>query len=134
FLARNSVGADVTSIVDTAISDADLEKVLASIDARRVMLVIDSCHSGAVAADSGQRVGPFNTRGLAQLAYEKGMYVLGASQSYQAALEVDLHRHGLLTYALVKEGLLELLADFSPHNGRILDQEWLRFPVGRVPE
>lgn len=46
-----------------------------------------------------------NSKGLAQLAYEKGMYILTAAQSYQAALEAAQLGHGYLTYALVEEGL-----------------------------
>ena len=30
-----------------------------------------------------------NSKGLAQLAYEKGMYILTAAQSYQAANEAE---------------------------------------------
>ena len=35
-----------------------------------------------------------NSKGLAQLAYEKGMYILTAAQSYQAALEAAQFGHG----------------------------------------
>jgi len=134
FLARDTNAGDEEALVSSSISDLDLERVLADIDARRVILIVDACHSGAIAADSGARVGPFNARGLAQLAYEKGIFVLGASQSYQAALEVERHQHGLLTYALVSEGLLARAADFSPVNGEIVDDEWVRFPITRVPQ
>ncbi len=50
-------------------------------------------------------MGPFGSRGLGQLAYDKGMQVLAASQSEQVALEVGDLRHGLLTYALLHDGL-----------------------------
>ena len=46
-----------------------------------------------------------NSKGLAQLAYEKGMYILTAAQSYQAAQEASRFGHGFLTYALVEEGI-----------------------------
>jgi hypothetical protein len=121
-------------LLKTSVSDLDFENAFADIDARRLILIVDACQAGFIAADSGQRVGPFNTRGLAQLAYEKGMYILGAAQSYHAALEVARHQHGLLTYALIVEGLLEQAADFSPRDRDILDEEWLRFPLTRVPE
>jgi hypothetical protein len=52
-----------------------------------------------------KRRGPMNSKGLAQLAYEKGMYILTAAQSFQAALEAAQLGHGYLTYALVEEGL-----------------------------
>lgn len=43
-------------------------------------------------------------RGLGQLAYDKGMLVLAATQSDAVALEMRSLRHGLLTFALL-EGL-----------------------------
>jgi len=72
--------------------------------------------------------------GLAQLAYEKGMYVLTASQSYQAALEASQLGHGLLTYALVEEGLGKNEADSEPKDGKIVVREWLDYSTRRVPE
>ena len=74
-----------------------------------------------------------NSKGLAQLAYEKGMYLLTAAQSYQAALEAAQLGHGLLTYALVEEGLKQGRAD-QEADGLILSREWFNFAVARVPE
>ena len=65
-----------------------------------------------------KRRGPMNSKGLAQLAYEKGMYILTAAQSYQAALEASRIGHGYLTYALVEEGLRPLAERRAP--GKIL--------------
>ena len=75
-----------------------------------------------------------NSRGLAQLAYEKGMYILTAAQSYQAAQEVARIGHGLLTYSLVVEGLEKSMADFEPHDGQVTIREWLDYSVYRVPQ
>ena len=58
-----------------------------------------------------------NSRGLAQLAYEKGMFVLTASQAYQAALESVQLGHGYLTYTLVNEGLKTPAVDNTPADG-----------------
>ncbi len=66
-----------------------------------------------------------NSKGLAQLAYEKGMFILAAAQSYQAALEADELGHGLLTYVLIEEGLKKTAADRAPKDGRVLLREWL---------
>ncbi|HEY3103219.1 MAG TPA: hypothetical protein VGJ69_06480, partial [Pyrinomonadaceae bacterium] len=81
-----------------------------------------------------KRRGPMNSRGLAQLAYEKGMYILTAAQSYQAALEAAKLGHGFLTYALVEEGLKTASADDHPKDGQVLLREWLDFATARVPE
>jgi uncharacterized caspase-like protein len=75
-----------------------------------------------------------NSKGLAQLAYEKGMYILTAAQSYQAAQEASRLGHGFLTYALVEEGLKSNIADKNPKDGQVLLREWLDFATARVPE
>jgi len=75
-----------------------------------------------------------NSKGLAQLAYEKGMYILTAAQSYQAAKEAAKLGHGFLTYALVEEGLKTPAADKEPKDGQVLLREWLDFATQRVPQ
>ena len=75
-----------------------------------------------------------NSKGLAQLAYEKGMYILTAAQSYQEAAETRAQQHGLLTFALTTEGLTAGRADESPRDGQILLREWLDYATKRVPE
>jgi hypothetical protein len=49
------------------------------------------------------------------------------------ALESDLLRQGLLTYALVQDGLEAWQADFAPQDLRITLAEWLNYGVERVP-
>jgi WD40 repeat protein len=123
----------VNSILQHSISDQDLEKSLEQVDAGRILLVIDACNSGQALVADEKRRGPMNSKGLAQLAYEKGMYILTASQSYQAAQEVSRIGHGLLTYALTVEGLQKGMADFEPRDGQIVMREWLDYATGRVP-
>jgi WD40 repeat protein len=122
------------SIMDHSISDLELEDALEKVDARDLILVIDACNSGQVLEAEEQRRGPMNSRGLAQLAYEKGMYVLTAAQGYQAALEVKELGHGLLTYALVEEGLKTAAADKAPKDGKTVAREWMDYATVRVPE
>jgi hypothetical protein len=75
-----------------------------------------------------------NSKGLAQLAYEKGIDILAAAQSYQAALEAQQLGHGYLTYALVEEGLKTPAADTSPKDGQVDVREWLDYATERVPQ
>ena len=93
------------TILSHSISDVELEEAVEGLDAGHLLLVIDACNSGQALEAEEKRRGPMNSKGLAQLAYEKGMYILTAAQSYQAALEAAQLGHGLLTYALVEEGL-----------------------------
>jgi len=110
---------DVNSILAHSISDCDLEQALEKVDANKVVLIIDACNSGQALEAEEKRRGPMNSKGLAQLAYEKGMYILTAAEGYQAAIEVSRLGHGLLTYALVEEGLKTGAADTSPKDGQV---------------
>jgi hypothetical protein len=76
-----------------------------------------------------------DARGLAQLAYDKGMYVLTAAQSREAALEAGgNYGHGLLTYALVEEGLKTRLAYRDTLATKLHLRQWFDYAVDRVPQ
>ncbi|HEV7395577.1 MAG TPA: caspase family protein, partial [Pyrinomonadaceae bacterium] len=122
------------TILDHSISDVELERAVEGLDAGHLLLVIDACNSGQALEAEEKRRGPMNSKGLAQLAYEKGMYILTAAQSYQAALEAAQFGHGLLTYALVEEGLKTPVADTEPKDGILNAREWLDFATDRVPQ
>jgi WD40 repeat protein len=124
----------VKSILDRSISDLDLDHAFEGTDAGELVLVIDACRSGQALQADDPRQGPMNSKGLAQLAYEKGMYILTASQGYQAALEVSSYGHGLLTYALVEKGLKSAKAAANPKEGEITLREWLDYASQEVPE
>jgi hypothetical protein len=114
-----------------SISEADLSVALAPISASRSFLIIDACHSGK--AIDAERVGPMNATGLAQLAYEKGMYILAASQDRESALEAPqlAGGHGYLTFALVEEGLK---TSDAAQNGVVELRPWFEYATHRVPE
>jgi len=122
------------TILSHSISDIELEEAVEGMDAGHLLLVIDACNSGQALEAEEKRRGPMNSKGLAQLAYEKGMYILTAAQSYQAALEAAQFGHGLLTYALVEEGLKTAIADSQPKDGVLSAREWLDFATERVPQ
>ena len=113
-----------------SISDWDLEKALETLDAGKLMMIIDACNSGQALEAEEKRRGPMNSRGLAQLAYEKGMYILAASQSRSAAWEASKLGHGLLTFSLL-EGLTKADKD---DNKEVVEREWFDFAVQQVPQ
>ncbi|HEV8587364.1 MAG TPA: caspase family protein, partial [Pyrinomonadaceae bacterium] len=126
--------AGLQTILSHSISDEELERAVEGIDAGQMLLVIDACNSGQALEAEEKRRGPMNSKGLAQLAYEKGMYILTAAQSYQAAQEAARLGHGFLTYALVEEGLKTNAADKEPKDGQVLLREWLDYATERVPQ
>jgi len=126
--------AGLQAILQHGISDEELERAVEGLDAGNVLMVIDACNSGQALEAEEKRRGPMNAKGLAQLAYEKGMYILTAAQAYQAALETAQLGHGYLTYSLVEEGLKQMSADRAPRDSRVLLREWFDFATQRVPE
>lgn len=131
---RRLDAAGFQTILAHGVSDQELESAFERIDAGQLLFVIDACNSGQALEAEEKRRGPMNSKGLAQLAYEKGMFILTAAQSYQAALEVAELGHGLLTYTLVEEGLKQSMADTAPRDGRVLLAEWLDYATQRVPQ
>jgi hypothetical protein len=98
-----------------------------------LILIVDACHSAATVDQKGFKPGPMGSRGLGQLAYSKRMRILAASQASDVAFEDARLGHGLLTFALLGDGLKKGLADFSPQDNQITVGEWLRYGVHRVP-
>ena len=130
-LPAATIRARIAAIEKHSVSDQDLEHAFEDVDAGEFALIVDACNSGRLLESKEDRVGPMNSDGLAQLAFDKGMYVLAASQSMESAIEVDQLGHGLLTYALVQEGLIERKA--AELDGNVFLRRWLDYAVGEVP-
>jgi hypothetical protein len=75
-LERNSLSSDV------------LSGWLRDVDAGEMTMIVDACHSEATVAAEGFKSGPMGSRGLGQLAYDKGMRILAASKSNEEAMEL----------------------------------------------
>ena len=100
-------------------------------------LIIDACHSAASVNQPGFKPGPMGDRGLGQLAYDKAMRILAASQAEDVALESAQLKHGLLTYALAVDGLAvgtngKRNADLDG-DGRLTLAKWLRYGEEHTP-
>lgn len=131
--AKDKIMPYIQTILDHSISEEELGGLVAEIDAGRLFLIIDACNSGKILEAVDSRQGPMNIKGLAQLAYDKGMYVLTAAQSYQAAIAPKRLGHGYLTYALEK-GLKTPGADKAPTDGNVTVREWLDYATILVPK
>ncbi|MEZ4866975.1 MAG: HEAT repeat domain-containing protein [Caldilineaceae bacterium] len=114
-----------------ALSSTELSHWLRAIDAGAIVMIIDACHAEGAVEPPGFKLGPFGSRGLGQLAFDKGMQVLAASQSEGAAVESALIRQGLLTYALTHDALQPTAAT---HDRQITLRAWLRYGAERVPQ
>ena len=125
--------AGLTAIINNSISDEELVDSLHPLEADQLLVVIDACYSGQALESDEKRRGPMNTKGLAQLAYEKGIYVLTASESMEVAFEADALKHSYLAFALLEEGLKKRAADANT-DGDIFLKEWFDYANQRVPE
>ncbi|MFM0471098.1 caspase family protein [Paraburkholderia strydomiana] len=132
---------DITdAVLPKFISSDELGYWLRGVDAGQMTLIIDACHSAASVEKPGFKPGPMGDRGLGQLAYDKGMRILAASQADDVALESEQLGHGLLTYALVHDGLGRNSANPAVQaadrngDGAVDLAEWLQYGENRVPQ
>jgi len=119
--------------LDRLISTDELSGWFRKMVADEIILIIDACHSAASIESEGFRAGPLGAKGLGQLAYDKRMRVLAASQSDQSAREMGGQiGAGILTYALLHDGVEARRA--ADKYGNISVREWLNYPAKRVPQ
>ncbi len=123
-----------SELIAQSISGRELGQWIRDIDARQMVMIMDACQSAASVENPGFKPGPLANPGLGQLAFEKGMKVLVATQSDSVALEGPDLQQGLLSYVLLSEGLVQRKADYRPKDRVIWMDEWLRYSVDRVPE
>ena len=97
-------------------------------------MILDACYSAANVEGGDFRPGPMGSHGLGQLAYDKRIRVLAASQATQPAGEAGQLGMGYLSYALAKNGLQRNQADWQPKDGLIWLREWLAYGVEQVPK
>jgi hypothetical protein len=116
----------------TVFATADLVTPFQAMQASEITLVIDACHSAASVADGRFKPGPMGDSGLGQLAFDKGIRILAATQADDVALEDARLGQGLLTYALAVDGLAAGKADLDAKDGIRID-EWLTYAVQRLP-
>jgi uncharacterized caspase-like protein len=116
------------------LSSEELSLWLRDVDAGEMMMIVDACHSAAAVQDREFKPGPMGSRGLGQLSYDKGMRILTATQADDLAMGAGALKQGLLTYALVKDGIESGKADFKPADKKITVSEWFEYGESRVPK
>ncbi len=130
----SGTGKNVTAALrQHSISSEELSQWLRDVDAGDMSMIVDACQSAASVQGNDFKPGPMGSRGLGQLAFDKGMRILAASQSDEEALEDGRIQQGLLSYALVRDGLDKQKADYKPADRKITLDEWLNYGVSRVP-
>ena len=135
YLLPNDIGKNFsvkTKSLNKTISSDELSLWMQDITANEMIMIIDACYSAsAVGADF--KPGPMGSRGLGQLAYDKDMKILSATQANNVALELGSLEQGLLSYAILQDGVKEKHADANG-NKELLSTELLEYAEKRVPE
>jgi hypothetical protein len=132
FLSDTSSNEDPSQLLPYAVSSDELSEWFRDIIAAEFVLILDVCHSGAVAGKDFQPA-PLGNRGLGQLAYEKGMRILAATQDDNDAISSGEKKHGLLTSALIDEGINRKGAADEFFHTSISLKDWLEFGRAEVP-
>jgi WD40 repeat protein len=124
--SRNGACGDAVDFLGHSISSDDLSLWWRDVDAGDMIMILDSCHSGAIPG-YGFRPGPLGDRGFGQLSYDKGMLILAASQPDQIARATSLQRLG---HTLLAEALLSAAKEEPAAN----IENWLKLTEEQLPQ
>jgi hypothetical protein len=128
-LGTGSQGKITPELLRRGISGQELSLWLSTVDAERMFLIIDACHSAAAVAVEGFKPGPMGNPGLGQLSYDKRMPILAATQATDSAWARG--GYSLLTFALAQEGIGEGRA---ARGGQLTLMEAIKYAERRVPK
>jgi len=119
------------AVDSTTISAAELEAALTDAPARRIMLMIDACHStAAFGAFVDQR--DFYRRFFDDLSRTSGFAVLSAARSNAEAFELRTLGHGAFTYVVLQG--LQGGADRAPSDGAVMVHELSSYVETQLPD
>lgn len=127
--ADGTVGKEITQ---GTVSATQIRDTLEPLQADRAVIIIDACESGQALDQVDARAGPLAGRSLAQLAYDKAIFVISASQSREAAIELQRLGHGVFSWILFDRGF-EAAADEN-RDGFTTIREWLAFAQSETPK
>ena len=138
YILPSNIGANnaklTPDLLAHALSSDELSLWLRDVDAGEMVMIVDACDAAAFKGKDFKPA-PMGSRGLGQLAYDKGMKILAATQEANSAIETGgAIKHGLLTYALLTDGIENKAADFRSQDKEIRLREWLEYGEYRVPK
>ena len=112
-------------ILAHSISSGDLAAWWNGVDAGQMVMILDSCHSGAVPGKEF-RPGPLGDPGFGQLSYDKGMQILSASQSTQT-------EKGTVTAGKARTILVTVLTSVAHDHPQQTLEQWLQGAEATLP-
>ncbi|MBZ5726889.1 MAG: caspase family protein [Acidobacteriia bacterium] len=106
-----------------SLDEESLRKLLAQIPAKKTLLILDTCNSGAYSSGRG----PGEKTAVDRLAKITGRAVLAASASDQMALE------GYQDHSVLMSAILDALSNVADSTGQVQVTTFADFVVERVP-
>jgi len=131
--------SNIKRLRSTALSMENLKNAFKYLSSERVILIADTCYSGAAGGRSmlafkGGRAAPITNEYLSRLTNSGvGRVVMTASDANELSEEKDELQHGVFTYSLVEEGLKQGKAD-SNGDGWVSFSEAFSYVSERVPQ
>jgi uncharacterized caspase-like protein len=132
FATHEIDAASPQRLEQTALPWTVFQTTLAKVDAKRVLLFLDACHSGSVLGEQQAS----NERLAEALARRGGVLVFSSSRAGEVSYEDASLGHGAFTAALL-EGIAQGKADLEiggQRDGRITAEEMLAYLRTRVPQ
>lgn len=113
-----------------AITAREIQDALVAAQAQRVLVMIDSCQSGAT-VETFERQQNFERRYIRNFSRVAGVTVIAASRRDQEAIELPSLGHGLFTYIVLKG--LDGEADDAPRDGNVTAHEIVQYADLQIP-
>jgi WD40 repeat protein len=113
-----------------AVTAREMQDALVDAQAQRVLVMIDSCQSGAT-VETFEQLQNFERRYIRNFSRVAGVTVIAASRRDQEAIELPSLGHGLFTY-VVLEGLTGD-ADSAPKDGSVTAHEIVQYADAQIP-
>jgi WD40 repeat protein len=115
---------------EKGLSSKELQGEIVRMGAGKVLVLLDSCKSGAALKAFSSR-GIQERQALARLVRASGAHVVAASTKEQAASEIAEIGHGVFTYTILQG--MNGAADGSPKDGVVTVRELLSFIEAQLP-
>lgn len=141
FIPYDYLGTRADSLVTDAVSKNDLLKNLSLVKAKKSLVLLDTCSSGAFASDKGQR-GMTEKTAIDRLANTTGQAVIAACSDNQFAME-GYNGHGLFTYVLLdamkggadrnNDGFISMQELSSYIGGEVISRSEQKWGYAQVP-
>jgi len=125
--------SDPDSLYATALPMKEMSQIFSRIDAERIILIQDTCYSGASGGRTIQVASvraPISDTYLNRIIKGKGRVVITASRGNEVSMEKDSLEHGVFTYYI-----LEALEQGDKNNdGLISHEELFNYVSEKVPQ